>query len=201
MADTVKHTTQRKATKRDPEGRKRSIINAAADLIAREGTKRITHRRVAEQANVPLGSTTHYFSSVDDLRRCGLAELQRRIDEDFDAMFEPVSRNEGSTDSFIRAFNDYLAREDEVGADAAFYAACIHDPEVRALARNVFDAMVKRSERYVGPVRAQLLAVLLDGLMIDTYLNGKPIDPSIVQTGVMAILAARDDPHLDMTTR
>ena len=196
MSETNPKTTQRKTAKRDPEGRKRAIACAAADLIAREGTKKITHRRVAELAGVSLGSTTQYFSSIDDLRRCGLEELRRRIDEDYDAMFEPVSTESGSVDAFVSAFNEYLSREDEVYADVAFYAASINDPAVRPLAREVFDTMVRRSEPYVGTVRAQLLAVFLDGLAVDTCLNGEPIAPDIVRAGVEAILSVRDDPDL-----
>ena len=197
MSDTTTTDVPRKAAKRDPEGRKRAIVSAAADLIASEGTRKITHRRVADRAGVSVVSTTHYFTSFDDLIRCGLAELRRRIDEDFDAMFETVTEEEGSTDAFVQAFNDYLAREDEVNADVAFYAASIGDPAVRPRARAGFEAMVRRCEPYVGTVRAQLLAVFLDGLAVDTCLNGEPIDPDIVRIGVNAILSVRDDPDLE----
>ena len=71
-----------KRAKRDPEGRRRAIIEAAAEIIASEGTRKLTHRRVAQQAGVPLGSTTQYFSSIDELRRAALAEQARLIEED-----------------------------------------------------------------------------------------------------------------------
>ena len=190
-------TTPRKTGKRDPEGRKRAIVNAAADLIVSEGTRKITHRRVAERAGVSLGSTTQYFTSIDDLIRCGLEELRRRIDEEYDEMFATVTDERGSVDAFVQAFNDYLTRTDEVNADVAFYAASMSDPAIRPLAREVFDKMVLRSEPYVGATRAQLLAVFLDGLAVDTCLNGEPIDPEVVRIGVHALLAARDDPDLD----
>ena len=38
---------------RDPERRKRQIAEAAAELISQEGTRHLTHRRVAEHAGVP----------------------------------------------------------------------------------------------------------------------------------------------------
>lgn len=196
MSGFERTETPRKTGKRDPEGRKRAIVNAAADLIASEGTRRITHRRVAERAGVSLGSTTQYFTSIDDLIRCGFEELRRRIDEDFDAMFESVTSKSGSTDAFVQAFNDYLTRTDEVNADVAFYAASMSDPAIRPLAREVIDAMVRRCEPHVGATRAQLLAVFLDGLAIETCLNGEPIDPEVVRIGVHALLAARDDPDL-----
>ena len=71
--DTTKTERSRKKPKkrapRDPAGRRQAIIDAAANLIAREGSSKITNRRVAEEAGVPLGSTTQYFKSIDELRR------------------------------------------------------------------------------------------------------------------------------------
>ena len=54
--------------RRDPEGRRRAIIDAAAELIVDSGASSLTHRAVAARAGVSLGSTTQYFSSLDELR-------------------------------------------------------------------------------------------------------------------------------------
>jgi DNA-binding transcriptional regulator YbjK len=43
--------------------RKTSILDAALRLIGTGGIDSVTHRRVAEAAGVPLGSTTYYFDS------------------------------------------------------------------------------------------------------------------------------------------
>lgn len=49
------------------EGRKEQILDAALRVIGRSGREAVTHRAVAEEADVPLGSTTYYFDSRDDL--------------------------------------------------------------------------------------------------------------------------------------
>jgi DNA-binding transcriptional regulator YbjK len=49
--------------------RRRSILDAALRVIARDGAEALTHRRVAEEAAVPLGSTTYYFASRDEMLR------------------------------------------------------------------------------------------------------------------------------------
>jgi DNA-binding transcriptional regulator YbjK len=48
-------------------GRRELILEAALRLIGRSGRESVTHRAVAEEAGVPLGSTTYYFESRDDL--------------------------------------------------------------------------------------------------------------------------------------
>src|SRR5436190_15245629 len=54
------------ATKTTP-GRREQFLDAALRLIGRSGREAVTHRAVAEEAGVPLGSTTYYFDSRDDL--------------------------------------------------------------------------------------------------------------------------------------
>ena len=62
--------------RRDPEERRRTIVEAAATLITEAGSEGLTHRLVAKRAGVPLGSTTQYFATLDDLREAALARLQ-----------------------------------------------------------------------------------------------------------------------------
>lgn len=49
------------------QGRREQILEAALRVIGRSGREAVTHRAVAEEAGVPLGSTTYYFDSRDDL--------------------------------------------------------------------------------------------------------------------------------------
>src|SRR6266851_217399 len=51
------------------EGRRREILAAALRVIGAGGPDAITHRRVAAEARVALGSLTYYFESRDDLVR------------------------------------------------------------------------------------------------------------------------------------
>ena len=51
------------------EGRRREILVAALNVIAAGGADAVTHRRVAAEADVPLGSLTYYFDSREELIR------------------------------------------------------------------------------------------------------------------------------------
>ncbi|MEW5991362.1 MAG: TetR family transcriptional regulator [Chloroflexota bacterium] len=46
-----------------------AILGATLELIASHGIDAVTHRRVAERAGVSPGSTTHHFSSREELLR------------------------------------------------------------------------------------------------------------------------------------
>jgi TetR/AcrR family transcriptional regulator, regulator of biofilm formation and stress response len=58
-------------------GRREEILDATLRVIGREGREAVTHRAVAEEAGVPLGSTTYYFDSRDDLLGQALEHVAR----------------------------------------------------------------------------------------------------------------------------
>src|SRR4051812_25534850 len=60
----------------DPARRER-IADAAIAVVAERGIEGVTHRAVAAAADVPLGSTTYHFATLDDL----LAEALRTAAE------------------------------------------------------------------------------------------------------------------------
>ncbi len=60
------------------QGRREQILEATLRVIGRSGREAVTHRAVAEEAGVPLGSTTYYFDSRDDLLGQALEHVARK---------------------------------------------------------------------------------------------------------------------------
>jgi DNA-binding transcriptional regulator YbjK len=63
------------------QGRREQILEAALRVIGRDGRSAVTHRAVAQEAGVPLGSTTYYFDSRDDLLAQALEHVARNETE------------------------------------------------------------------------------------------------------------------------
>lgn len=66
----------------DGHGRREELLDATLRVIAREGPAGASHRAVAAEAGVPLGSTTYYFGSRDEmlteaLRHAAAGEVAR----------------------------------------------------------------------------------------------------------------------------
>ncbi|MBJ7473161.1 MAG: TetR family transcriptional regulator, partial [Solirubrobacteraceae bacterium] len=55
--------------------RRNHITEAAAAFAMEHGIAAISHRQVAAAAQVPLGSTTYYFSSLDELRAAAVERI------------------------------------------------------------------------------------------------------------------------------
>jgi TetR/AcrR family transcriptional regulator, regulator of biofilm formation and stress response len=62
------------ARRYDPE-RRRRIIEAAIRIVELKGIAALSHRTVAAEAGVPLGSTTYHFAGLDDLLVAALEQV------------------------------------------------------------------------------------------------------------------------------
>ncbi|WKD59465.1 TetR/AcrR family transcriptional regulator [Corynebacterium caspium] len=58
---------QRGNRRRFDPSRKQRIIDAAVKIIVEQGSQFVTHRAVAQVADVPLGSMTYHFQNLADL--------------------------------------------------------------------------------------------------------------------------------------
>lgn len=68
MMDAMASRPARTQPRQERSQRRRdAIVRAAAELATENGFAAVSHRGVAERAGVPLGSTTYYFSCLDDL--------------------------------------------------------------------------------------------------------------------------------------
>ncbi|MEU6711994.1 TetR family transcriptional regulator [Nonomuraea sp. NPDC046802] len=57
---------RRRPRRRDP-GRRDRLIDAALTVIAERGVAATRHRQIARIADVPLGSMTYHFSSLEEV--------------------------------------------------------------------------------------------------------------------------------------
>ena len=57
----------RKARRAGSEQRRQAILEAALNIIVKEGIRAVRHRAVAREAEVPLSATTYYFKDIHEL--------------------------------------------------------------------------------------------------------------------------------------
>jgi len=124
-------------------GRREQILEAALRVIGRSGRQAVTHRAVAAEAEVPLGSTTYYFESRDDLLRQALehvaaSEAERYAERGEELRFVKSARElaDRLTDDLVAAAKDRVAyiAEYELWLEAG------RRPELREAAQSWCDA-------------------------------------------------------------
>jgi DNA-binding transcriptional regulator YbjK len=131
------------AVEQATQGRREQILEAALRIIGRAGRQAVTHRAVAEEAGVPLGSTTYYFDSRDALLGQALeyvaaSEVERygKRGEELRAVKSPRELADKLIDELVAAAEDRIAyiAEYEIWLEAG------RRPELREAAQNWCDA-------------------------------------------------------------
>ncbi len=164
----------------EPSSRRAQIIEAAADLL-RLGDGKLTHRRVAEHAGVPLGSTTYYFTSLDDLVAAALEVLADEVDADLAESAELLASGDGSPESIARMFREYLTDSDRVRAEIAIYMAGVARPELAPISRRWFAGLVEVLGTLTDRRTATIMAVFVDGACMHAALQNEPLELGLIE--------------------
>lgn len=165
---------------REPNARRQEIVAAAADLL-RNGEGKLTHRRVAEHAGVPLGSTTYYFASLDDLVADAFAYLAAEVETDLAETAQLIEDSDRTPAAIAGLLHGYLSDQQQVRAEAALYAAALVRPELAHLSRLWFDGIVEVLSGLTDRDSARLMAVFLDGACMHAAINDTPLELRLLE--------------------
>ncbi|WP_226533788.1 TetR/AcrR family transcriptional regulator [Microbacterium paraoxydans] len=181
----MKHGARRR---RDPEARRLEIVTAAAELIVEVGAEAVTHRMVAARAGVPLGATTQYFDTLDDLRAAAFRALAEEIDARLDGVRQTLAERGVSPHTIATLIADSMDDAHAVQADRAVVTAAVHDPRLRELARHLSDRLVELLEPTYGEERARAAMIFIDGVMWNMQIRDDRLAKSFIETALARIL-------------
>jgi DNA-binding transcriptional regulator YbjK len=162
------------------EARRTSIVASAADLLLADGVTAVTHRAVAARAGVPLGATTYYFSSRDDLVACALdaaasVELERSRAA---AGRRPPRRRDAAVARAAHVLDVVLGLERmrDTGQVRAYYERLLEagrSPAAAAAVRRWQDGIVKLlADVLPVGVSARAVLALVDGFVVQRLGEG-----------------------------
>ncbi|AWW40204.1 TetR family transcriptional regulator [Streptomyces sp. AS58] len=164
------------ARRYDPERRQR-IIDAAIRVVGAQGLAGLSHRSVAAEADVPLGSTTYHFKTLDELMVAAL----RQANEGFAGV---VAARRTLTDphcdlaaELAAVLGEWLAG-DRTGVELEYelYLAALRRPALRPVAAEWAEGVTELLVRRTDPVTARALLALMDGICLQVLLTDVPYD-------------------------
>ncbi|GCD46678.1 TetR/AcrR family transcriptional regulator [Streptomyces paromomycinus] len=185
----------------DPN-RPQRIIDAAIRVVGERGIAGLSHRAVAAEADVPLGSTTYHFASLDDLLTAALRQVNGEWLAGVEVWVRGVDPSVPLADEVTRLVEEWLGGGGSGegggvrGGDRArveleyeLYLAALRHAAVRPLAAECLDAMVELLERRTGDKgTARALVGLIDGLMLQHLLTGRAFDRGEVRDAVARVI-------------
>ena len=177
--------------RRDPEARRQQIITAAVRVIAEVGVGNVTHRRIAAVAGVPLGSTTYYFPTLDDLVAAALREATEYARAGLEEWAEELTVSRDLPATFVDLARRYLVDRDQALLEYELCLAAARTLELRPAAQLWVDGLRGICARFAGPERGFALAALLDGFLLQAITTDGPLDVEGLRAGVAALLSPR----------
>ncbi|MCX5450308.1 MULTISPECIES: TetR/AcrR family transcriptional regulator [Streptomyces] len=177
------------ARRYDPDRRQR-IIDAAITVVGERGIAGLSHRAVAAAADVPLGSTTYHFASLDDLLVAALRQSNVVCLDDFARWVDGIDPQAPLAEEVARLVEDTLTGDRRrMELEYELYLAALRHEAVRPIAAECLDEMVRLLGQRIGDLRtARTVVALTDGLVLQHLLTGQPFDPEAVRAGLAGVL-------------
>ncbi|WP_051716483.1 TetR/AcrR family transcriptional regulator [Streptomyces sp. NRRL F-5727] len=170
----------------DP-GRRERIVDAALRVARRDGIGGLSHRTVAAEADVPLGSTTYHFGSLDELLVAALRKVNAGFAEQLRS--RPVRDGDTLADGLARLLGGWLGAErSQVELEYELYLAALRRPALRPVAAEWAEEVVTVLAPHTGRATARALVALMDGIGLQVLLTGAPYDEAYAREMIARIL-------------
>lgn len=167
-ADTVRRKKSRGPN--DPDRRAR-IAQAAITVVADRGIDGLTHRAVAAAADVPLGSTTYHFATLDDLLAVALTEAAennvRQLREWEQGLPEGADFAAALADLVLSFLDD---QRSHTLVEYDLYVAALHRPALREVSAAWDQALIQLFGYRTDAITGRLLAAMFCGLLMQLAL-------------------------------
>jgi AcrR family transcriptional regulator len=159
------------------------ILDAAEQIVLRDGAARLTLDAVAAEASLSKGGVLYNFSSKDDLIRGMITRLLDRFEEDMGRVSACDPKAKSRT---VRAFLDVWYPEPAPVLDhpdqvcAALLAAVATNPLLLAPVRDRFrDLQAKIEADAADPVAATIIRLAASGLWMFDLFGLAPVAPEM----------------------
>ncbi|MEU6209679.1 TetR/AcrR family transcriptional regulator [Streptomyces sp. NPDC090085] len=172
----------------DPE-RAQRIIDAAIRVVGAKGIAGLSHRSVAAEADVPLGSTTYHFKTLDDLLVAALRQANEglaRTVADSPALADPDTDLAGA---LARLLGEFLAPDrGRAELEYELYVAALRRPALRPVAAEWYAAASEELTRRTDPVTARALVAVMDGITLQVLLTDTAYDEAYAREVLSRVL-------------
>ncbi|MEU6772944.1 TetR family transcriptional regulator [Streptomyces sp. NPDC046759] len=172
----------------DPDRRGR-IIDAAIRVVGRDGIAGLSHRSVAAEADVPLGSTTYHFATLEELMVAAL----RQVNENFGRVLAECLPEHGEggdlAAELARALGQWLGG-DRTGVELEYelYLAALRRRALRPVAAEWTEAAAALLAHRTDPVTARALLALMDGICLQVLLTGGSYDEEYARAALARLI-------------
>ncbi|MEU4540721.1 TetR family transcriptional regulator C-terminal domain-containing protein [Streptosporangium sp. NPDC023825] len=174
----------RRPRRHDP-GRRDRLIDAALTVITERGVAGTTHREIARVADVPLGSMTYHFTSLEEVLFEAFTRHAGAVARVFDERLGAAPDRAAAVEAVITLVSDdLLGSQHDLVLTMELYVAAARNPALRAVTQAWMARSRQALERHFDATTARELDALIEGLVLHGVLSTDPMTPEQVRHAV-----------------
>lgn len=155
----------------DP-GRRERLVDTALSIMLTKGVQGVSHRAVAVEANVPLGSTTYYFRDLDALLMASIERLTQRRRMEMEAWSADIASLDALITGLAELIITRLTRDrQETMLSYELYFLALRRPAFRCYSEASTQVLHDTIRRFTDDNTTRALTALVDGLVVDGLLS------------------------------
>lgn len=157
----------------DPQRRER-ILDAALDVIAEQGVHKTSHRAIAAQAGVPLGSLTYYFTGITDILEQSFARLAATIEgTNSEVVAAATTQDEACHAVAEFVVNPTVSGRKRFGLMMEMYSYALHSPAVAESLRQWQRQVHTTLQTHFTAQAGRAIASLVEGWVMHRHFDAE----------------------------
>lgn len=157
-------------------------MESALTVLARDGVAGITHRAIGEAADVPLGSITYHFATLDDIVNLAFQTHVERLATRFEERLAACESQADLIDCIVLAITeDLAANPNELAVTYELYGDAVRRDDNKRITQAWMERAEDALAQHFDRATARLLDVVIEGLMVHLSIAQQPISHDAVR--------------------
>lgn len=190
MNEDIKTDSGRRKRRYDPMRRER-LITATLEVIEQHGVAGTSTRKVAEIADVSLGSLTYYFDSINHLLEETFTHLSTKISNAFSERLGAARTREEAITAVVDIIDQNIwGSPQTLTLSFELYSFVSRNSHLRSLPQRWLEQSRLALEQHFTPTTARALDALIEGIGIHNHFDKDPM-PRVEIESLIRLIASR----------
>ncbi|EOL8988235.1 TetR/AcrR family transcriptional regulator [Cronobacter dublinensis] len=177
------------ATRQNDPQRRERILEATLACIATHGFHHITHRKIAQQADVPLGSVTYYFKTLETLLEEAFTRFAETMSCQYQALMSQAKSREEACEAVTALIcGAQVTTPENMELMYQLYAYAGRQPQLKIIMQDWMRRSQQTLETWFDPATARALDAFVEGMTLHYVIDREPLSRETIRATVGRIV-------------
>ena len=168
--------------------RREQILHATLEAIAEYGISGVTHRKIAQRADVPLGSMTYYFTGIDALLEEALSDFARQMSQTYRDYLAQATSQRAACEALTQVIcGAQITTPKNMELMYQLYAYASRRPGLKAIMQEWMQRSQQILEAWFDPATARALDAFIEGMTLHYVIDRQPLSEAEIRAMVLRL--------------